>query len=243
MLLYPPSKTLMHVRNLVNPAAQRLRRYDTIIRLLQLRPRESVLSVGCGQGDSFERFNATNPITGIDIFPTSHIDYNERFQYVQRTGDDFPFVDNEFDAVVCIGVLEHITNPQTLYATCREIVRTGRKYLVLVPHFWTIVEPHYGLPWFQHLPETAQRRLTERFGLRYAPGREARLYERLNYFPTRRWLSFFPPDACKTTYMHIGPLITNLIIYGGVQSSAVRAADTDVHSKRSSRLDTRVERV
>ena len=77
----------------------------------------------------------------------------------------------------------------------------------------------------------------------YAPGREAHLYERLNYFPTARWLSFFPPDACKTTYMHIGPVITNLIIYGGVQSSAVRAADTDVHSKRSSRLDTRVERV
>jgi SAM-dependent methyltransferase len=203
----------MHIRQLVDPVRQRQRRYDTMVSLLHLGDDETVLSVGCGEGNSFEKFNRTNPVTGIDLFETSRLPNDPRFQYVQRTSDEFPFGNGQFDVAVCIGVLEHITDPDVLAATCREIRRVGRRYLVLVPHYWTLVEPHYGFPFFQHLPVRVQAKMTRALGLRHAPGHAAHEYEVLNYFPTRMWLSYFP-SAHHRTYWHVGPMITNLIMLG-----------------------------
>src|SRR5258708_29879639 len=116
----PAKLPSMNVRGLINPSSQRQRRYQTIASLLKLGPNETVLSVGCGEGNSFEAFNTTNPICGLDIFEESPITLSDRFTYVHRTGDDFPFSDRQFDAVVCIGVLEHIFPTSTLIKTAAE---------------------------------------------------------------------------------------------------------------------------
>jgi SAM-dependent methyltransferase len=203
---------VVNVRRYYNPIGRRRRRYEVMTRLVDLQPEDRILSIGCGAGLSFEVFNGVNPITGVDIRPTSELHGRPNFTYVQRTGNRLPFEDGAFDVVICLGVLEHLPDPDLLEATCAEIRRLAPRHVVLVPNYWTVVEPHYSFPFFQLLPKPWQKVLTERFGLRYAGHGEERVYEDIVYKRTPGWMSYFPGSRHQV-YWHIGPLITNLLIY------------------------------
>jgi ubiquinone/menaquinone biosynthesis C-methylase UbiE len=207
------NKMNLHPRNFYNPIRQKQRRYERIVSLLDLKPTDKVLNVGCGEGLTFEHFNKVNPIVGVDLFEKSKIK-QDNFKYVQIKGDGtLPFADNEFDAVVCIGVLEHVKPFEALERTCREIERVGKKYLILVPNYNTIIEPHYAFPFFQHLPISVQRWLHGVLNLRLEMDeRKENPYEEINYFPTKKWLSLFT-NANATIHNHIGFLITNLMVW------------------------------
>ncbi|MBI2357249.1 class I SAM-dependent methyltransferase [Candidatus Dojkabacteria bacterium] len=203
----------LHPRNFYNPIRQKQRRYDKIVKLLNLKPTDRVLNVGCGEGLTFEYFNKENPITGVDLFKESKIN-RPNFIYLQIKGDGtLPFKDEEFDAVVCIGVLEHVKPYEALQKTCKEIQRVGKKFLILVPDYNTIIEPHYAFPFFQHLPISVQKWLHSILNLRLElDERKENPYEEINYFPTKKWLSLFN-GAKATIHRHIGIFITNLIIW------------------------------
>ncbi|KKR05548.1 MAG: Methyltransferase type 11 [candidate division WS6 bacterium GW2011_GWF2_39_15] len=203
----------LHPRNFYNPVKQKQRRYDKIVSLLRLKPTDTVLNVGCGEGLTFETFNNTNPITGVDLFKEGKI-HRKDFKYVQITGKgELPFKDKEFDAVVCIGVLEHVKPFEALQKTCNEIERVGKKFLILVPDYNTLIEPHYAFPFFQHLPIPIQKWLHKMLNLRLElDKRRENPYEEINYYPTKKWLGLFK-EAKYTIHKHIGILITNLIIW------------------------------
>ncbi|HRI05631.1 MAG TPA: methyltransferase domain-containing protein [Candidatus Dojkabacteria bacterium] len=203
----------LHPRNFYNPVKQKQRRYDKIVELLQLKPTDRVLNVGCGEGLTFEHFNKVNPIVGVDLFEKSKIE-QDNFTYQQIKGDGtLPFKDQEFDAVVCIGVLEHVKPFEALQKTCAEIERVGKKFLILVPDYNTIIEPHYAFPFFQHLPIKIQEWLHGVLNLRLElDKRKDNPYEEINYYPTKKWLSLFK-QGNALIHKHIGPFITNLIIW------------------------------
>ncbi len=203
----------LHPRNFFNPVKQKQRRYDKIVKLLDLKPTDRILNVGCGEGLTFEHFNKVNPITGVDLFKESKIS-QPNFKYMQIKGDgSLPFKDGEFDAVICIGVLEHVKPYEALQKTCSEIERVGKKFLILVPDYNTIIEPHYAFPIFQHLPISIQKWLHGILNLRLElDSRKDNPYEEINYFPTKQWMSLIK-EAKYTIHKHIGFLITNLIIW------------------------------
>ena len=73
-----------------------------------------------------------------------------------------PFEDGEFPLVFSSSVIEHIpTALQQAFAD--EIRRVGRRYFVQTPNRYFPIEPHYQVPFFQFLPERAQRALNQRF--------------------------------------------------------------------------------
>jgi ubiquinone/menaquinone biosynthesis C-methylase UbiE len=205
----------LNPRKLINPVGRKAKRYQEIITLLDLKPTDRILNVGSGKGYTFETFNKENPIIGIDIFkPENNTIKQKNFTYQQRTTDTLPYKDKEFDAVVCIGVLEHVQPEDAFIKTCQEIQRVGKKYLVLIPDKWTIIEPHYSFPFFHLLPVSIQKKIQEIFNLRYIEdGQNENEYEQIRYLSRKQWKELFP-NAQTKVYWHIGPLIKNFIIWG-----------------------------
>lgn len=205
----------MNIRSFYNPVKRKKKRYEKIKKLLNLQDTEKVLNLGCGKGYTFEEFNKTNPILGMDVFPENeNTIVQPNFKYMQRTSDVLPFQDKSMDAVVCIGVLEHIQPEDSFLKTCEEIQRIGKKYFVVVPSITTIIEPHYGFPFFHLLDEGSQKALQKEFKLKFVEkdGVQDNSYEEIRYLKKREWKKLFPNSKIKT-YMHVGPLVTNLFIW------------------------------
>ncbi len=91
----------------------------------------SVLDVGCGNGFITRHFSADR-VVGLDPSPEA-LDQVEGEKVLGRA-DRLPFADDEFDAIVCAEVLEHL--PDEVYsAACREIRRVARGRIVIgVPY-------------------------------------------------------------------------------------------------------------
>ncbi len=204
----------MNIRNFYNPVLRKKKRYEKITDLLGLKPEEKILNIGSGKGYTFEEFNKENEIVGMDIFPEEDNVIKQRnFRYIQRKENTLPFKDNEFDVVISIGVLEHIQPQEAFEKTCEEIQRVGKKFLVLVPSLTTIIEPHYGFPFFQHLPLKTQKYLQAKLNLKYIEDGQGDFeYEAIRYLRKKDWQKFFPNAKIKN-YMHIGPLVSNLLIW------------------------------
>ncbi len=73
---------------LYNLVRFKYRRYRKIVEILELKPDEKVLDVGCGDGLSFEVFNKVNPIVGVDIRPVKYKAKN--FQFIQADASNLP---------------------------------------------------------------------------------------------------------------------------------------------------------
>lgn len=189
----------------------RERRYQKICQLVNLQPNHKVLDLGCGEGLSFVAFNKTNKIVGLDIDQKQRIK-QPNFSYVQGDGEKMGFKNKEFDLVVCIGVLEHIFHFGKLKRMAREIQRVGKSYVIVVPHLYTIVEPHYQLPFWQFYPDSFKSFLIKHFNIGWYPKNSQGKWEKLNYLTKEKWLSLFP-QASIISYNHILGLIWDYIIF------------------------------
>jgi len=107
--------------------------FQLLHHLLNLRPGDSILDVGCGTGWLTRRF-ATLPelcVTGIDPNP-EWLAYargrDAKTQYLEGDGCALPFADKSFDRVVSVTALCFIRDwPQAL----QEIVRVTRTRFVI----------------------------------------------------------------------------------------------------------------
>ena len=181
--------------------------------LVGLKPAHRILDVGSGNGLSFEIFNKENEITGLDLDAKTSIKRN-KFKYVQGDGSDMHmFKNKEFDLVVCVGVFEHVHPYEKMRNMAEEIRRIGKGYVILIPHFWTIIEPHYQVPFWQLYPRSLKMFLTKHFNLGNYYKNEKGEYEVLNYFRKSGWEKLFP-DGEVFSYNHIGPgIIKNFIVF------------------------------
>jgi ubiquinone/menaquinone biosynthesis C-methylase UbiE len=173
----------------------RRRRFERITRLLGLQPGASVLEVGCGRGVDFAQFaTGTYAVTGIDV---ADVDRVCAFDFRQLDARSLPWPDKHFDAVVSIGVLEHVQPLDVLCQVTNEVRRVARRFCVIVPSAGTLLEPHTWSPLWQ---------------LRDRRTKPQCAYE-LNYFSDEAWLQF-PGFIGATTqrYWH-APGVQNLIIY------------------------------
>lgn len=190
----------------------RKRRYRQLCRLVGLLPEHSVLDIGCGRGYSFEDFNRTNRIVGLDVFPASKL-VQENFEYVTGLGSRLPFPDKSFDLVTCIGVLEHVFPFEELKKTAEEIQRVSSAFALVVPHINTFLEPHYHLPYWQHYPERLKSCLVDQVLSKLSSDQKPPgCLTMLNYFHREKWRELFP-GARILAHTYVGTLVRNFIIY------------------------------
>jgi ubiquinone/menaquinone biosynthesis C-methylase UbiE len=204
---------MINFRKHINPVQARKKRYQKICQLVGLKPEDKILNVGCGEGLSFEAFNQKNKIIGLDTFAKPRI-FQKNFSYLQGDAADLgPFKNKEFDLVISIGVLEHIFPFKKLKKVAAEIQRVGKNYAVVIPHFYTPLEPHYQLPFWQLYPKKIKSFLTRHFSIGYIKKNSRGKFTKLNYFKKEKWLSLFPGSKIITHNHILGGLIKNYILF------------------------------
>ena len=117
------------LRTLQNLVPARLAYFDPLI---DWRGKH-VLDLGCGGGfmaEALARRGAT--VTGIDpsagaiTIAESHAAAEQlAISYVKASGEDLPFADSCFDHVVCVDVLEHVSDLDAVIGEIRRVLRPG----------------------------------------------------------------------------------------------------------------------
>ena len=90
----------------------------------EIKKELKVLDVGCGDKflkDPFEKKGLLYQGIDIDI-----IDFNN---------DEFPFLDNSFDLIVCLAVIEHIKNTQNFLSEINRILKKGGFFFLSTPNW------------------------------------------------------------------------------------------------------------
>lgn len=92
----------------------------------------SVLDAACGRGfmlsHLFNKFDNNLKITGCDIVLPKYT-LPEDIQLVQGNLTQLPFLDNEFDTVICTHALEHIRQYKK---AIKELIRVSAKKVIIV---------------------------------------------------------------------------------------------------------------
>lgn len=105
-----------------------------ISRLLEPRPGDRILDIGCGFGDTLQFLRSRHAIaTGLD--PSPHMlaiaagKIGKNCTLIKGTAEDLPFEDNEFDSAMLVNTLEFLDDPET---AIREAARVSSRKIVLV---------------------------------------------------------------------------------------------------------------
>ena len=178
----------------------RARRSELFRRVIDPRPDERVVDVGCGTTG----LAAVEPgleVTGVDRDPRP--DYPGA-NFVQADATALPFGDGEFDVSYSNSVIEHLP-PEARAAYARELQRVGRRWFVQTPNRAFPIEPHALLPFVHWLPRRAGRALW-RLGVSGDP------YDDVQLLGARELRSLFP-DA-EIVRERAGPLTKSLVAVG-----------------------------
>lgn len=101
---------------------------------------KKTLDVGCGRKPYQHLFHTTSYI-GLEYdTPQNRQSKNADFFY---DGKNFPFLDAEFDSIICNEVLEHVFNPDEFLSEIIRVLKPQGKMLMTVPFVWDEHEQPY----------------------------------------------------------------------------------------------------
>lgn len=126
---------------------------------------DAVLDLGCGAGDSVDRFRAAAPGVrwlGVDIASSPEVARRRRTdaEFATFDGVHIPRGDATVDAVYCKQVLEHVHDPAALLADVARVLRPGG----LLGGSTSQLEPFHSLSTWNYTPH-GLRLLVEAAGL------------------------------------------------------------------------------
>jgi SAM-dependent methyltransferase len=206
------------LRRIVNTSGLRLARYNRLARLVDLRPTDRIVDIGCGPGvRTIAAYNQTNTIVGVDLLPPEKVKLTQaNVQYVQGDATHLSvFRDNQFDVAFSIGLLEHIRPQDQLIAAIREMQRVAPRYIALVPHRYSFIEPHFQMPFFSVWPDGLKSAAIRRFRLGSQSRQPDGAWQRINWLSGADWLKLFDDPTARAYGHWYGPLLQYTIIVGG----------------------------
>jgi SAM-dependent methyltransferase len=116
---------------------------------------KSVLDLGCFTGGRavawFERYRLTS-ITGINVDQV-YVDAAEQFakvkvspaQFELARGEELPFGEETFDAVLSFDVFEHVQDPAKTLLERRRVLKSGGRMFLVFPGYFQPLEHHLSL--------------------------------------------------------------------------------------------------
>ncbi len=125
----------------------------TLQDLIRELPRGArVLDAGCGSGKTLHALKRDRPdlhVSALDQLDTSAklpegIDF--QVASVEELGRLFP--ENEFDAIICQHVIEHLLFPMALMEGCKKILKPDALLYVETPNWSRTLLPFYPRLWF-----------------------------------------------------------------------------------------------
>ena len=101
-----------------------------------------VLDVGCGNGYVLFQYARNGAeVTGVDLTSTAIDVSRKRFAlggqagtFVEIDGEHLPFLDDHFDIVCSMGVLHHISKPETIVDEIYRVLKPGGRLIVMLYH-------------------------------------------------------------------------------------------------------------
>jgi SAM-dependent methyltransferase len=123
-----------------------MRDYRLYLPLLGGVTQGRVLDVGCGEGHFLEAAaEAGLEPTGVEIVPEALLlarASQPDAGWVLAAGEDLPFPDETFDAVTCLGTLEHFVDPPGGASEVARVLKPSGRALIVVPNlrflWWTL---------------------------------------------------------------------------------------------------------
>lgn len=111
-----------------------------------------ILDLGCGEGNtirSLARFNSDFLIVGCDIFVEGMELSNVNLPLFQGDASDNLFVEEQFDIVLLLDVIEHVPDDQKLLNAAHKLLKKNGLLIVMVPaglYLWSkfdIISGHF----------------------------------------------------------------------------------------------------
>lgn len=108
---------------------------DALVRAC-VTPDARVLDLGCGRGGAVEEFwRNVRLAAGVDPDARSLAEHRAAGMPVVRgLAQNLPFVDEAFDLVICVWVLEHLADPASALAEVRRVLCPGGHFVFLTPN-------------------------------------------------------------------------------------------------------------
>jgi len=116
------------------------REYAALKRMLELKPTDTVLDAGCGDGFWTSRIaKYCGHVTGLEpdqrtIGVAQALYSRSNVTYMCGVGESLPFGNGAFDKVLSVSCLEHFADPQHGIAEMARVLKPGGRAIVGVPN-------------------------------------------------------------------------------------------------------------
>jgi SAM-dependent methyltransferase len=102
-----------------------------------------ILDAGCGSGRTMDELKRLGGTCGVDLSPAAVAAAQARGHHV-RVGrvEELPFLDDAFDLVTCLDVVEHTPDDRRTLEELRRVTRPGGHLLVTVPAYPALWSAH-----------------------------------------------------------------------------------------------------
>lgn len=120
-------------------------KWPAIRKLIPTNFKGSILDIGCGTGEVLGEITKLNPktkIIGVDVSKyaiktASKKLPNSKF-YLAKDGEKLPIKDGSIDFIICLDVIEHIYDVQSIFREFKRTLKPGGKILITTPYYGLI---------------------------------------------------------------------------------------------------------
>src|SRR5262245_18440082 len=109
-----------------------------------LGERSQILDIGCGTGATMDRLRKYGQVQGIDLseIPLGYSRRRGHQRVFCANATALPFVDNSFDLVTALDVIEHLDDDLGGLAEIRRVLKPGAPAMIFVPAFQALWGPN-----------------------------------------------------------------------------------------------------